>query len=250
MEYVVASFTTSPTRIHKIYDTLKSISNQSRPPDRIILNLPYIFKRTGEQYTIPRFFQEFPKLYVNWIPEDYGPVTKLLPTLDLVPKNTLIWIVDDDQKYLRGELEFMIKKYRERPAVYCLSGLLTYPMRFAKADGDVDIFEAYAGTLVHRSMFQDDFKRYILLSIYYLLCRTSDDLMVSMYLRRKGYDILRTGGMFVNLWLHWAMGGVLEYGNGPDALFMLEITDSTIDRYIEAIPILQETLSKTVDAKP
>ncbi len=249
MEYVVASLTTSPTRIHKIYDTLKSISSQSRRPDRIILNLPYMFERTGEQYTIPRFFEEFPRLYVNWIETDYGPVTKLLPTLSLVPKNTFIWVVDDDQKYLGGELEFLLKNYRDREGVYCLSGLVSDPrMRIVDKNGEVDMFEAYAGVLFRRDMFEDDFKVYIEKAIGKVECRTSDDLMVSMYLRRRGYEIWRVGSMFVNMWLHWNMGGVLEYGHGPDALYKLPIAKSTIHRYLDALPILNEILDEIVKA--
>ena len=62
---VIATLTTSPTRIHKMYKTLKSIQGQTRAPDRIIVNLPYVFQRTGETYQVPRFFEEFPNLYVT-----------------------------------------------------------------------------------------------------------------------------------------------------------------------------------------
>ncbi len=245
---VVASLTTSPTRIHKMYSTLKSIVSQSRPPDRVILNIPYMFKKTGERYTIPRFMEEFPTVYINWVEEDMGPVTKLVPTLALMKKDAYIWIVDDDQDYLRGELAYMLSKAEKTkiPTVYCLSGIHSdgMDMRIASKNCILDVFEAYAGVLVRKSMFEDDFSEYISRCIKHDVCRISDDLMVSMYLKEKGVDIERVGGVFVNLWLHWNLGGVLEYGNGPDALHNSTIAKSTIERYKKALPVLYEILNE------
>lgn len=178
-----------------------------------------------------------------------GPITKLVPTLGLLKDDAYIWIVDDDQEYLRGELKYMLEKAEDNtkiPSVYCLSGINMdgNDMRISSSNGHVDVFEAYAGVLVRKSMFENDFNRYVWKAIRHDVCRLSDDLIVSVYLKEKGVDIERIGGMFVSLWLHWNMGGVLAYGNGPDALHNSTIAQSTIHRYKKALPILYSIIEK------
>ena len=101
MKYVV-SFTTSPTRIHKCQEMLESILKQSRTPDLILLNIPHVFKRTGKEYVVPENVSRH--VCVNKIKIDYGPGTKIIPTIDFLKKNgydknnTRIIYLDDDIK--------------------------------------------------------------------------------------------------------------------------------------------------------
>ena len=247
---VIATLTTSPTRIHKMYKTLKSIQGQTRAPDRIIVNLPYVFQRTGETYQVPRFFEEFPNLYVNWVDVDYGPATKLIPTLALVNTEAYLWVVDDDQDYLSRELAFLLSCAEDNKVdtAYCLSGLKMTKnggIKEAKDRGSVDIFEAYSGVLLKRSMFEDDFYHYMGMCIAEQNCRISDDLIISLYLQAKGYPIEKVGSIMVNQWLHWKLGGVLDYGDGSDALHNAG-DGLTIKRYKTAYPIAMQILYSTV----
>ena len=84
MKYVV-SFTTSPTRIHKCQPMLKSILKQSRTPDLIVLNIPHVFNRTGKEYIVPENVSQH--VCVNKIKIDYGPATKVVPTIDFLKEN-------------------------------------------------------------------------------------------------------------------------------------------------------------------
>ena len=59
-----ASLTTSPERIIKIEETIKSICSQEKCT-KVILNLPKVFKRTGETFNdskIPDFVLSFQTL--------------------------------------------------------------------------------------------------------------------------------------------------------------------------------------------
>jgi hypothetical protein len=99
---VVVSLTTMPNNMDLISPTLESLSNQYFEIDAIYLNLPKKNRRTGEPYPdVPNSFHEaFPKLVVNKIDLDYGPLTKLAGTL-LVENNpnTVVVTVDDDKVY-------------------------------------------------------------------------------------------------------------------------------------------------------
>ena len=78
---VVVSFTTSPTRISKTKIMIDSILNQSRKPDFFLLNIPKIFPRTGRSYIIPDFIKNNDNIIINVIDRDYGPATKVIPTI-------------------------------------------------------------------------------------------------------------------------------------------------------------------------
>lgn len=49
-EKIWVSLTTLPERINNIYDTINSIKQQSTPPDKINLCVPYICSRNNEEY--------------------------------------------------------------------------------------------------------------------------------------------------------------------------------------------------------
>lgn len=249
---IIASLTTTPERIHKLYKTLKSIARQSTPPTRIVVNIPYIFEKTGEVYSIPRFFEEFPTIYVNWVKKDYGPVTKLLPVLSLIEGDAYIWLVDDDQEYLRGEISYMVERAESNKidTVYSLAGLnmINGTPIFSHSKGPIDIFEAYSGVLLKKSMFSDDFYDYIDKCISNPSCKISDDMFVSMYLQSKGYPIEKIGSFTVNLWLHWTLGCVLEHGEGPDALHNSG-NEPAILRYKRVYPFIMNIINNMQTSK-
>ncbi len=245
---VVASMTTSPSRIHRLIPMLESVMKQTYPVDRIILNIPPKFDRTGEAYVVPSWMSEkFPKVEINRVDQDYGPITKLLPTLDVV-HDGFIWIVDDDQRYEPRELEMLMFHFTSPDRALCMTGLVkTASMGFEEAqkDGKVDVFEAYAGVLVHRSMFDYLFKEYVLKAIAHPVARFCDDLITSVYLTYKGYSIWRVGDSDVNISVHWQKGNVLRYGRQSDALHQMEM--GTLDRYRHVILVLDQMIWATYE---
>lgn len=132
----VISLSVLPTRFKGLKPTLNSLTDQSVLPEKIILNLPKTFRRDKTNYVIPEYVKNHPLVEINWIENDLGPATKLLPTLDLYKDDPdkLIIIVDDDQIYPRGMVENYIKHSKELPdAAMTLSGW-TVPKSFDHAD--------------------------------------------------------------------------------------------------------------------
>lgn len=82
---------------------LNSSLQQSRKPVLIILNIPYVFARTREEYTIPTHVSQY--VCVNQIEIDYGPGTKIIPTIHFLKdkgyesNDTRIIYLDDDIQY-------------------------------------------------------------------------------------------------------------------------------------------------------
>jgi hypothetical protein len=108
---IVISLTTLPSRIGHIDLTLKSLLQQSIPPARIYLNVPAYSKREKCAYEVPPHIQKLKTVEI--VPcEDYGPATKVIPTLFNMPPDQPIFVVDDDRIYhpnLIADLDAAIK---------------------------------------------------------------------------------------------------------------------------------------------
>jgi hypothetical protein len=131
---VIVSITTTPNKISKLKPVLNSILDQTVKIDQIALNIPY--KYNGNEYKIPEEFTKFVSVYRCGM--DYGPGTKLIPTLLREDEcGTIIITLDDDQIYGKDFIETLIYESNKNPnnAIYinenkCSSGLLVKPEFF------------------------------------------------------------------------------------------------------------------------
>ncbi len=106
---VVVSLTTTPGRLDNIGKTIASIASQSVRPDAIHLNVPRGAMARHPSMSYP---DTLSSSRYSWIDEpllcinrtlDYGPATKLLPTLEYeTSPDTRIVVVDDDRDYNVG----------------------------------------------------------------------------------------------------------------------------------------------------
>lgn len=111
-ERLVVTLTTTPARVLRLRPTLHSLLDQTEPPDRILLALPYE-TRAGLPY---------PDLSRLRLPEgvealrcvDEGPATKILPALRREPSALLV-VADDDVIYPRGFIATLLSEHRRRP---------------------------------------------------------------------------------------------------------------------------------------
>lgn len=93
----VVSLTSLPGRLPLAAMTLKSLLRQTRLPARIRLNLPAFSWREQKAYVLPEWLKGLKSVEIVAC-EDYGPATKLIPSLDL-PSDQKIVVVDDDRIY-------------------------------------------------------------------------------------------------------------------------------------------------------
>ena len=94
----IVSLTTIPSRMHLIGETLKSLMRQTRAPARIVINVPHVSRREGCPYEIPRELMQLQAIEIHRC-EDWGPATKLIPTVLRYPATQPIIVVDDDRMY-------------------------------------------------------------------------------------------------------------------------------------------------------
>ena len=82
--------------------------NQSFDDYEIHFNIPDENKLTKEKYIIPDWLLEYPKIKI-FRTEDFGPATKLIPTVErIVDNDTIIVVVDDDLIYHEQMLQAQV----------------------------------------------------------------------------------------------------------------------------------------------
>jgi hypothetical protein len=104
---IYISISTIPQRIKNLNESVKSLLNQTKPPDKIFINIPYRYKRFNEvidDKQIPNFDSKIVEVTRC---EDCGPGTKLLGSINKLEKNSLLILADDDHIYE----DYMIEKF-------------------------------------------------------------------------------------------------------------------------------------------
>lgn len=95
----IVTLTTIPRRVSLIGETLKSLLRQTRAPGRIVLNVPHLSRRENRGYEIPPWLTQLSSVDIHRCDHDWGPATKLIPSLlRFAPAQRLI-VVDDDRIY-------------------------------------------------------------------------------------------------------------------------------------------------------
>lgn len=126
---VIVSFTTLPDRIANLEPTLRSLLDQTRPPDEIVLAIPKVSLRQKTEYVVPSYLKEFPRLRILRCEKDLGPATKFIPVIqeELAANrgHTLMMVVDDDRVYPSNALELFLYYHNQMPdAALCFRGAL------------------------------------------------------------------------------------------------------------------------------
>ena len=174
------SLTTIPSRINEMEPTIESLVKQN--PKTIYLNVPFKFKKTGENYVIPEWLDKYTNTgEVTLIrPEDKGPATKFLGLFEykgIIEPDEYICIVDDDQIYNENLLSNLIKKADKFNGERVISVLveLTPPR-----------IEGWCGYIFKKKLL-DDIIHYPHPSECYFV----DDPWITSYFMDKGIKITR-----------------------------------------------------------
>lgn len=96
--HAIVSLTTIPSRVHLIGETLKSLMRQTRAPARIVINVPHASRRENSAYAIPAMLGNLASVEIHRC-DDWGPATKLIPSVLRYPPSQPIIVVDDDRIY-------------------------------------------------------------------------------------------------------------------------------------------------------
>lgn len=197
MKKVILTLTTIPNRLNCPHEkgglkkVLDFILNLSYSSYEVHVNIPYVCKKTNEEYQIPSWLDEIKddKLKV-FRTEDYGSLTKLLPTILRTDKNDdlIIITLDDDLQYMDGFIEYHLEKRKTYPnaaigfaGIAAIDGSCHYCTSL-KNDTRVKILEGYKTISYKRSFFADDFLTDFAGKSW------NDDMIISAYLGKKDIE--------------------------------------------------------------
>jgi hypothetical protein len=172
---VIVTLTTLPGRIDRIGLTLKSLLRQRVSPAAIQINVPHTSRREHGAYRIPAWLLELDSVRIARC-EDFGPATKLIPTLFTAHPEQRLLVVDDDRVYQPWFIEQMMacaeahpdaaiagsgwdapSDLTDRPStlVSTLLGRPPVPIKCTRVRGvrDVDVMQGLSGYLVKAKFF-------------------------------------------------------------------------------------------------
>lgn len=128
---VVVGLTTIPSRIKYLSPVIAALYDQTRKPDAICISVPKVsVKEKGVKYPI-KALSKILHEHANGVgkvivvPEDFGPLTKLMGLLlsEENSEGTLLITADDDQLYGRNFVETVLSGANENPgSAVCLCG--------------------------------------------------------------------------------------------------------------------------------
>src|SRR6266545_1568817 len=129
---IIASLSTVPERMNNLRPTIRSLLEQTHPPDEIVLAIPQFSIREQRPYLVPKYISRLPRVRVLRCGKDWGPATKFIGAIqdELAAgrENTLIMVVDDDRVYPRDALETYLHYNEQLPnAALCFRGAAMPP---------------------------------------------------------------------------------------------------------------------------
>jgi GT2 family glycosyltransferase len=171
---VIVSLTTIPSRLERLDNTLNSLKNQSHKV-KINLCIPKFSKKENKEYIVPDRIKNDKSINILMTDIDFGPATKLIPTL-LTTKDPeqLIMVADDDVIYGKDVVKKLVeasKKYEDCAIGFCgwnCKNLIEngwYQLLYEEERdfGDVqpvNVLEGYRGVLVKKKFFTDAVANY------------------------------------------------------------------------------------------
>jgi hypothetical protein len=211
---IYISLTTVPLRMsewNSAKQNLESLLNQNTIHDyKVILNIPYYYKvKNNEEYIISdnllKLAQDNPKLIINRVEVDHGPLTKILGALPLTNPEDLLIVVDDDHYYHEDMLDYHVTKRLQYPkSIIAFRGdipiekrewiedeVKKYTLRSThlffpvKNDLQLVIPGHWHSVGYIRSFFEDDFT-----SDEILNSSNNDDIVAGYYFKKKQKDII------------------------------------------------------------
>ena len=122
---IIITLTTVPNRLTEPKDHMgarlgiKTLLEQSYNDYEVYLNIPLVYKRTNDKMDVPEWLTDYSNRYPHlkiFRTEDYGPITKILPTLqNITDPETIIITADDDLYYMDGLIEAHLAARQKYP---------------------------------------------------------------------------------------------------------------------------------------
>jgi len=192
---VYISMSTIPARLNNTIELINHTLKYVKGLTKLILNLPYSYRRFPEFKINERRIREKikdTKFYLNRC-QDYGPLTKFLPSLAILPNNSIL-IVCDDMCYSMTAYKDIAE--RQDSQINKSFTYFYYPYsqpsieRIVNVPQGADMISFYTNNLREFPEFFTSFLKKMKIEEYYKnSCFFVDDLIIGFYLQYIGIPI-------------------------------------------------------------
>lgn len=191
---IVFSLTSIPSRLQYIDGTLKTLMRQSRAPAEIRLNVPKWSKREQASYEVPERLRKLQSVKIVEC-EDYGPATKLIPSVLKLEPDQRILVVDDDRYYPKNLLADLERASEKEP----------------------DSAFGFCGWIVPADLVHRPANAYTILFI-----KPPAPILARRIRRKRAIDILRGVSGYLVRPRFFDSAALTDYSGAPEAAFFVD----------------------------
>lgn len=191
---IVVSLTTIPSRLPLIEETIKTLLRQSLQPASIRLNIPKYSKREKTEYIIPDHLHQLQSVEIVEC-DDYGPATKLIPSLLQFESDQRIVVVDDDRNYPENFLADLA----------------------AASDANSEAAFGFCGWIVPGDLVHRPANAYTIIFI-----KPPAPILARRIRRQHAIDVLRGVSGYLVKPRFFDLEGLLDYSGAPPAAFFVD----------------------------
>ena len=232
---VILSLTTIPERIQVTRKIIESELNELSGNFVIVLNLPLSYKNKTKTFTLDKnFHAETKKLeklafssngkFILNRCNDYGPLTKLLPTLSLnLPKESILLVRDDNCYHAEA---FSILANRQIKELSKSFTYYSYEYNNTKIPQGVDIISFWLPNL-------SNFKTFAEHSLKNEYCFHVDDMVIGKFLKNNGIQVETVKRLWKWAWKPDCFNGSSNFSLfGKKGEYSRENSSKMCDKYI------------------
>lgn len=197
---VYITMSTIPSRINNTMRIIKNFLDNVSGIEKVILNVPYRYNRWPNlKIDIPDIVNDN-RLYVNRC-EDYGPLTKFMPTLNLIPPESIL-IVCDDMCYKLDAFKDIAEIQEKRPYESFSFYVYEYGDSRVRVPQGADLISMYTANAMD---FYDWFtllKRKLGIKSYFETpCFFVDDQVIGWYFQYKNIPMVQVEAKHRNIYI-------------------------------------------------
>jgi hypothetical protein len=196
---VYLSLTTIPSRFDKTMVNIKKLLDSLTGFEKIILNIPHKYKKFGDFKVNCNIKDQ--RLIINRC-EDLGPITKLVPTIRIIPSECILIIFDDDEYHPEAIKIAAEKQDKEHFKSFTF---WKYTYKNISVPQGVDIISFWKPNL-------NDFNEFYSNSKGNNHCFYVDDLVIGWYLKHKGIEIETLERKWKWPWIEGSQKGYSLFG--------------------------------------
>jgi hypothetical protein len=191
MSKVYISLTTISSRVILLRKCLDSLLDQDYPVEKILLTIPQRSLRGNRIEEVPSYLLKSPykdKVKIIRPRKDYGPITKYIGGYKYIPKQSLVFVCDDDQRYSSDLVSKLVNKYKSLPHNHQDKSVVT-------ASGTTiictDVVYGHGSLLIPSHIIRL-IRDSVISSTQYVrdCCQMVDDNWVSIILKKNGISVI------------------------------------------------------------